>query len=262
MWIRTNYRFAMDGETLHEGSTGTVVLVHGAWHGSWCWEQWREPLEAAGFNVHAFDLPGHGEPGRRKRLWTPLSAYVKALDDVVQELGPDVAIVGHSMGGLVVQRFLEARTIRQAVLLASVPRFGATGATLRQLRQDPMSTMRSIFTLDMWPLVRTPERVRRAFFTESSSEANVQWTAAHIQNESYIAYLSMMLRWSRPSKVTTPVAVIAAEGDAVFTLAEQRSLAAAYGAELVILPGAGHDAMLDDSAVEAAAVVAELIAVR
>ena len=85
-------------------------------------------------------------------------------------------------------------------------------------------------------------------------------TAHRVQNESYLAYLSMVLRWPRPSKVATPVAVVAAEADAVFTLVEQRALAAAYDTELVILPGAGHDAMLDDHEAAAAAVVADLIA--
>ena len=39
----------------------TYVLVHGAWHGSWCWEKVVPLLEQAGHQVEALDLPGHGQ---------------------------------------------------------------------------------------------------------------------------------------------------------------------------------------------------------
>ncbi|MGZ4769676.1 MAG: alpha/beta fold hydrolase, partial [Ilumatobacteraceae bacterium] len=41
-------------------SDPTIVLVHGAWHGAWCWDLVRERLESAGVHVVAVDLPGHG----------------------------------------------------------------------------------------------------------------------------------------------------------------------------------------------------------
>ena len=93
----------------------------------------------------------------------------------------------------------------------------------------------------------------------TSAEA-VAWTAERLQNESYPAYLSMALRWPRPGRASSPVTVVAAELDGVFTLAEQRALASAYGTDLVTLAGMGHDAMLDDGAEDAADLVAGLIA--
>jgi len=69
-----------------------------------------------------------------------------------------------------------------------------------------------------------------------------------MQNESYVAFLSMLTRWPRPSRVRqvdTPVSVVAAEHDEIFTLDEQRSLAAAYDTSLAIIDCA-HDIMLDD----------------
>ena len=235
------------------------MLVHGAWHGAWCWDRWLEPLTTAGYRVRTLDLPGHGDPGAR-RLWTSLRSSVDALEAVVDGLESDVTLVGHSMGGLVVQRLLERRSVAGAVLLASVPRRGVTGTTVRQLRRHPLRTLRAIVTLDLWPLVNSPERTRELFFTDSSSEETVARTAARLQNESFLAYLSMMVRWPRSARVTTPVRVVAAGRDAVFSLAEQKGLAAAYGTDLVVVPEAGHDLMLDDTAAETAGVVARLIA--
>jgi pimeloyl-ACP methyl ester carboxylesterase len=243
-----------------QGDGSTIVLVHGAWHGAWCWDGWRPILEEAGLHVVVVELPGHDRPGSGRRLWTPMASYVAALDAVLETIGPECVVVGHSMGGLVVQRTLERRTVRRAVLLASVPRRGALGATVRQLRGRPATTLRAIALLDLWPLVATPDRARRLFFRPGSSAATVAWTAERLQNESYVAYLSMILRWPRPSKVATPVTVIAAEDDGVFTMAEQRSLAAAYGVDLVALPAIGHDAMLDDGAPAAARRLVALLA--
>ena len=39
----------------------TFVLIHGAWHGSWCWDKVRPILEQSGHAVETPDLPGHGE---------------------------------------------------------------------------------------------------------------------------------------------------------------------------------------------------------
>ena len=48
----------------------TFVLIHGAWHGGWCWEKVAPLLEARGHRVLAPDLPGHGANR------TPLSAAI------------------------------------------------------------------------------------------------------------------------------------------------------------------------------------------
>ena len=95
-------------------------------------------------------------------------------------------------------------------------------------------------TLTMWPSVDGSARVRQMFFTDATSTETVAWTADRLQNESYLAYLSMTFRWSRPGRTSSPVTVVAAERDAVFTLEEQRGLASAYGTDLVTLPGIGH----------------------
>gem|GEM_PF-5890148 len=96
--------------------------------------------------------------------------------------------------------------------------------------------------------VANDERVRQHFFSEHTDAAVVSAAGAKMQNESYVAFLSMLTRWPRPSRVRqvdTPVSVVAAEHDEIFTLDEQRSLAAAYDTSLAIIDCA-HDIMLDD----------------
>ncbi len=66
-----------------------------------------------------------------------------------------------------------------------------------------------------------------------------------LQNESYFAYLQMLAVLPRPKRVGTPIRVVAARGDRIFTVGEGQALAAAYGTEALVVDGAGHDLMLD-----------------
>ena len=94
----------------------TFVLVHGAWHGAWCWEKVVPLLEEAGHGVVAPDLPGHGEDG------TPMpelsmQVYADRVARAVDEAAEPVILVGHSMGGIVVSLVAEARPDRVRTLV-------------------------------------------------------------------------------------------------------------------------------------------------
>ncbi len=81
----------------------TFVLVHGAWHGSWCWKRVRAALRAAGHDVYTPTLTGLAE---RSHLLAPDIDLDTHIEDVVnlfrwEELS-DVVLCGHSYGGCVV----------------------------------------------------------------------------------------------------------------------------------------------------------------
>ena len=77
-----------------------VVLVHGAWHGAWCWAPLQAELDLRGIPSHAIDLPGHGASVR------PLGGLhhdAGHVTDTLDHLGlNDVVLVGHSYGGAVI----------------------------------------------------------------------------------------------------------------------------------------------------------------
>lgn len=221
-----------------------IVLVHGAWHGDWCWEDVASGLRDRNHTVHAVALPGHDQPGSPARIWNRVSQYVAEVDRVVNTCDEPPILVGHSMGGYTVQRYLERHQARAGVLVASVPRRGALPANLRLLRERPGAVLRASVTADYYGLVDSPAQVRHLFLSPHTPDDTVEALSARLQNESALAILTLVSRPPRPSRVTTPVHVIAAEGDAVFSLAEQHDLAAAYRTEAVVLPG-GHDLMVD-----------------
>lgn len=85
----------------------TYVLVHGAWHGAWCWQKVVPLLEARGNKVITFDLPGHGDDTTKPENVT-LADYVNKLVSVTNAQKGPVILVGHSMAGVVIHKPLKS----------------------------------------------------------------------------------------------------------------------------------------------------------
>jgi pimeloyl-ACP methyl ester carboxylesterase len=80
----------------------TFVLVHGAWHGAWCWAAVINQLERLGDSAYAVDLPGHGM-NRVDRSTVTLDSYVNSVADFIERHDlKNVVLAGHSLGGLTI----------------------------------------------------------------------------------------------------------------------------------------------------------------
>lgn len=228
--------------------TVPLLFVHGAWHGAWCWNEHFLPYFAErGFLAHAVSLRGHGESEIDKRLrLARISDYVEDVAAVAGGFNTSPVVIGHSMGGLVVQKYLEDHAATAGVLLASDPVNGVLRTTLRVARRHPLAFLKANLTWDLYPIVATPDLAREAFFSESLPDDRLVAYFERVQSESYLAYLDMLFRLPKPSRVDVPMLVMGAENDALFTPEEIRATAAAYETEAVIVPGVAHDMMLDD----------------
>jgi pimeloyl-ACP methyl ester carboxylesterase len=97
------------------------VLVHGASHGGWCWDEVARRLRAKGHLVLAPDLPGHGRRAAEARR-ASVASYAAAVGDAMAREGVSRAVlVGHSMGGIVVPKVAELMParVRHVVFLAA-----------------------------------------------------------------------------------------------------------------------------------------------
>jgi len=79
-----------------------IVLVHGAWHGGWCWDEVASTLRNSGCLVTAPTLPGMAERDGELSVSIDLDAHVSSVVDASLALGAPVTLVGHSYGGFVV----------------------------------------------------------------------------------------------------------------------------------------------------------------
>jgi pimeloyl-ACP methyl ester carboxylesterase len=229
-------------------SETAVVFVHGAWHGGWCWsEQFLPYFAEHGHPAHAFDLRGHGQSDgattlRRNRI----ADYVADLKSVVDGLGGSPVLIGHSMGGVVVQKYLETEAAAGAVLLATLPPAGGLLVAARLARRYPMAMLKVLATRSLCPLVATPERAREMFFSKEIGTTRLIEHHARLQDESFRVFLELIaLIRPRPERVQVPVLVLGAHRDSIITPAEIAATAAAYGTTPTLFPTA-HDMMLDD----------------
>src|SRR4026209_398814 len=85
------------------GTHKTFVLIHGAWHGGWCWRRVADLLEAKGHKVFTPTLTGLGERSHLLRAGINVSTHVTDVVNLLKWEGlSSVVLCGHSYGGLVV----------------------------------------------------------------------------------------------------------------------------------------------------------------
>lgn len=221
-----------------------LLLLHGAWHGAWCWEPAMTDLAERGFDVHAMSLRGHGGSPVPPGHWrSTVLDYAREVRHILATLGDQPIVVGHSAGGYVVQLLITgvvgpAAPVAGAVLLCSSPLNIGAYFIDRGLRRAPMVNLPAL-------LRREPATVRQALFRPDLPDAELERHRVRMVAEPPLVALSSMLLRPRPAACRVPVLVIAAERDAIFDVAAQRETAAAYRARLVVVPGAAHDLMLD-----------------
>jgi pimeloyl-ACP methyl ester carboxylesterase len=81
----------------------TYILVHGAWHGSWCWKRVRTALQSSGHNVFTPTLTGLGERSHLNCAKVNLSTHIADIVNLIQwEELSDVVLCGHSYAGSVI----------------------------------------------------------------------------------------------------------------------------------------------------------------
>jgi pimeloyl-ACP methyl ester carboxylesterase len=215
----------------------TIVFVHGMSHGAWCWEAYFIPyFEKLGYRCLAMNLPGHEEKGCTKSISYSLQDYVRALSKFVANLPEPPIIIGHSMGGMILQRFLKTGSCKKAILMSSVPPSGVLMASLRVI----FNHLGSIPFLFQRNLLGVFHKYPELMFNDLSV---AQKFKSNMCAESFIAYLGLLIPIS--NQTTTPMLVIGGSEDALITQEEFRQTAKYYQAKLERIEGGSHDLMLD-----------------
>lgn len=102
----------------------TFLLVHGGWHGAWCWDAVRAALDADGWRSRAVDLPSANPPADRPDGARPAGMLDDAdvIRDSLRRIDGPVVVVAHSYGGVpTTEAIADAANVVEAVYLASFP---------------------------------------------------------------------------------------------------------------------------------------------
>jgi pimeloyl-ACP methyl ester carboxylesterase len=121
-------------------SMSIFLLIHGAWHGGWCWRRVAPLLEAQGHRALAPDLPGHGDDPT-PTVTVTLQSYVERICEIARKQHHSVILVGHSMAGIAITQAAEncpEKIDAQVYLCAFLPRNGDSLAALRSQDGESM----------------------------------------------------------------------------------------------------------------------------
>jgi pimeloyl-ACP methyl ester carboxylesterase len=224
-----------------------LLFVHGGWHGAWCWDDhFLDYFADAGYRAVSVSLRGHGTSPTAKPL--PKVSIADYLDDVASvagDLGGEPVLIGHSLGGFVVQRYLEQHRAPAAVLLGSVPPQGVLGTALRVWRRRPSMTMESWNDPTLLKFLATPALAREYLFCADTPEAVVESCRQRAGAESIRASMTdPIVRRVRTRRVNTPMLVLGALYDGFVSTRAVRATARAYGTEAEFF-SMGHNMMLE-----------------
>lgn len=225
-----------------------LLFVHGSYSGAWVWERHFLPFFAEhGYESHALSLRGHGgSEGRAGLPYCRLGDYVTDVERAVEALGRPPALIGHSLGGMVVQKVLHRRDTPASVLMASVPPHGLLGSLLGVAVTNPLLYQEMAWMQTLGPAVAGQGVLRAALFSEGTPDDVVHDCMARFQPESlHVAYdlLGLDLPPSLPT-LDVPVMVVGAGRDGFVFPGAIEATARTYRTTPVVFPEAAHAMML------------------
>jgi len=148
------------------------VLVHGAWHGSWCWDKVVPLLEKEGHKVQAPDLPGHGND-KTPIPEISLQAYADRVCEILDAQSEPVILAGHSMGGAVISQASEYRPEKIKKLVYITAFLLQNGEFLLQVAEPDQETLvlpNLIMAEDQSFATVKEEAIKEAFYGDCSDE--------------------------------------------------------------------------------------------
>lgn len=202
----------------------TYILVHGAWHGAWCWRSVVPLLARTGAQVLAPDLPGHGQD-RTPPDQVTFRGYIERVRATVEQARGPVILVGHSLGGQVITQVAEEcanQIARLVYLTALLPRDGESAMDAIAAQQDALTPQGWEMTEQGIRLL--PEEAPALFYHDCSRD-DIAFALRHLCLQAYEpleAPVSLSARFA-----SVPRAYIVCTADRMISPAIQQRIAMA-----------------------------------
>ena len=215
------------------------VLVHGSWHGAWCWSEIEARLRAKGHETEAFDLPGHGED-RTPVETVRFQDYVDRTIEAIRAAPEAPILVGHSMGGAIISQAAERvpGCLRALVCLAAlVP---PDGSSMMQIVEqfDPAYLASIEWSADRRTVWLSPENAGVYFYGQCPPAAVALAVARHKPEP--VAPYEAPLALTGANFGSVPRYYIECLRDRAVPIAVQRAMRSAVPFEHILTLDAGH----------------------
>jgi len=234
-----------------------LVFVHGGYVHSGCWDvNFLPHFSKLGYHCHAVDLSGHGaSEGRAELNSYDLDHYAADVAQVVAGLPVPPVLIGHSMGALVVQRYLEKGNAAALIMMAPVPTTGLAGCSARMAHSQPDFLVEAGRAVRGKYTEKTARVMREVYFSPDVTPEQFAAFKPLVQDESMTAVTEMMALAMRPPRrrPKLPALVMGGELDALFPANMLHFTASGWNAETCVIPRAGHMMMMEPQWTAAAA---------
>lgn len=236
----------------------TIVLVHGSWHGAWCWKFQIPALEALGYEVETVDLPCvSGVAGKTQ---SDDAAHVRSIIESQISKGKRVVVLGHSYGGPIASAAIKGLPRKDVLGMIALTAFVLPGGKDQGAAIREMGGLHTIMSWDTpregFFVVKDP---RKFFFSPDTSADNIDWALPQLRPQSMAANLGIVppQAWQDDSFIGG-LGYIRCTADVAIPIAQQDDmLSSAGGQERWItrtLEGSGHSPFLSRPNEVAAAV--------
>jgi pimeloyl-ACP methyl ester carboxylesterase len=245
-----------------------IVMVHGANESGWCFDKFKGVFETLGWTCHTPDLIGHGSDAtdaKTRLVGIGMPDYLAQLCALLKTFAAPPVLLGHSMGGILVQQLAAEGLARALILVAPAPRSGILPATdsEKQLGQDMMSLgafWNTVINPDFdlaksLTLNRVPESEQRIVFDKFGPESGL----------AFFQMFFWMFDKANATAVDTkavrcPVLCLIGKDDKMISQATARATASSYsGSTFWELDGHGHMLILEPGAEDIARRIAAWI---
>jgi pimeloyl-ACP methyl ester carboxylesterase len=220
------------------------LLVHGAWHGAWCWEQTAGALRDSGHAVTAIDLPSHGDDPTPAAEVT-VDSYVERICGALSAIEGQAIVVGHSMGGIAITAAAEAcpdKIAKLVYLTAFLPRNGESLLALEGRNPRPAVPPALQISDDGATATLSDDLIVPLFFHDCTVE-DQQMAVGKLTAQS-LAPLATELALTTERFGSIPRAYIECTDDRAISIELQRDMYTASGVDTVLSMDASHSPFL------------------
>ncbi len=163
-----------------------ILLIHGAWHASWCWDIIVKQLKQRNFAVEAIDLPGHSTNDKPPFHNIKLQDYTNHLISIIEKQKKQFILVGHSMAGVVISQVAEKipkYIDRLIYLCAFVPNF--QGSLSEEEQKFAISNIRNecIIDLNQYRIIMSHSNRLKEIFYGDCTEEQFEYAKMKLQDQ-------------------------------------------------------------------------------